>query len=498
MSEPTRTNIPDPDHPTATLGPTADGEVGPRGAPAGYELQALIGRGGMGVVYRARELALARDVAVKILQDRFGPTSAAAARFLDEARITGQLQHPGIPPIHHVGTLPDGRPFLAMKLIKGQTLDSLLNEQAAPAARQGGFLSPFEQAVHASLDRLEEHLRRGRLLAIFEQVCQAVGYAHARDVIHRDLKPANVMVGAFGEVQVMDWGLAKILGESQPQEVRPDAATIGTEIRSLRDGEATQAGSLLGTPAYMPPEQAIGAVDQIDKRSDVFGLGGILAAVLTSRPPFQGETAESTRHLAARGKVQDCFARLDGCGADPELVALCKRCLAPEPEDRPADAGAVARAVADLRAAADERVRQAELERAQAEARAGEQAKRRRLTVRAAGAVAVVLLLGIGGTTWGLLRANHAWDLAEAKRTEAEGERDEKEKARAAEEAAKKRAIDAQSLTEQKRQEAEAAREVATQQRRLALDTVRDVLLRVDDLMKNDARLAPLRIEIIR
>src|SRR5262249_59568151 len=132
---------PCPDPPRAPPAPPAEGEVGPRGTPPGYELLGLIGSGGMGVVYRARDTALHGDVAVKILQDRFGPESAAAARFLDEARITAQLQHPGIPPIHQVGTLPDGRPFLAMKLIKGDTLDSLLNEQAAPAAQHGGF--PF-------------------------------------------------------------------------------------------------------------------------------------------------------------------------------------------------------------------------------------------------------------------------------------------------------------------------------------------------------------------
>src|SRR4029077_4961781 len=131
-------------------------------------------------------------------------------------------------------------------------------------------------------------------------------------------------------------------------------------------------GSVLGTPAYMPPEQAIGAIDQIDRRSDVFGLGGILAVILSGRPPCLGVTAESTRQLAAKGKVQDCFARLDACGADPELVALCKRCLAPEKEDRPADAGAVAGAVAAHRAAADERARQAETQVA-------EQRQRRRV-----------------------------------------------------------------------------------------------------------------------
>src|SRR5262249_14827831 len=146
--------------------------------------------------------------------------------------------------------------------------------------------------------------------------------------------------------------------------------TAATEIRTQQgsDEHFTQAGSVLGTPAFMPPEQAIGAVDRIDARSDVFGLGGILAVILTGRPPFVGATAESTRQMAARGKVEDCFARLDACGADPELVALCKRCLAPEKDDRPNNAGEVALAVANLRQAADERARRAEIDRVKAEA----------------------------------------------------------------------------------------------------------------------------------
>jgi serine/threonine protein kinase len=339
----------------------------------------------MGVVYRATDTALGREVAVKVLQEKYAPYSGAALRFADEARIAAQLQHPGIPPVHDLGTLPDCRPFLAMKLIKGQSLEELLAARSNVSAE------------------------RGRFVAVFEAVCQAVAYAHAHGVIHRDLKPANIMVGAFGEVQVMDWGLAKVLGTRPADSADPLETAAGTEVRSLRDSDdlLTQAGSVLGTPAFMPPEQAIGAIDQIDARSDVFGLGGVLAAILTGRPPFQGDTPESTRQLAARGKVQDCFARLDGCGADPELVALCKRCLSPEKADRPADATEVAKAVAALRAAADERARRAELERVQAEgeareaeARAAEQRKRRQLLWAASGIIALALLAGLSVSLW--------------------------------------------------------------------------------------------------
>ena len=235
-------------------------------SPFGYDLLDEVGRGGMGVVYRARDVALDREVAVKILQDKYAPDSGTARRFVDEARITGQLQHPGIPAVYQVGTFADGRPFLAMKLIKGQTLDELLKSGVQVDA-----------------------------LAITEAVGQAVGYAHAHGVNHRDLKPANIMVGAFGEVQVMDWGLAKVLMVSHDAQRRvntdPEATVAQTEIRTARDsdGSFTQAGSILGTPAFMAPEQASGELDKVGTSSDVFGLGAILCVLLTGKPPFDGK-----------------------------------------------------------------------------------------------------------------------------------------------------------------------------------------------------------------
>ena len=340
-----------------------------------YVLGAEIARGGMGAVFRATDTALGREVAVKLLQEQFGPDSGTARRFADEAHITGQLQHPGIPPVHDFGTLPDGRPFLAMKLIKGDTLHDLLRTRRDPADA------------------------RGRFVAVFEAVCQAVGYAHAHDVIHRDLKPANVMVGAFGEVQVMDWRLAKVLRPAGAADAAdPDATGPNTEVRSLRDadGDHTKAGSVMGTLPYMPPEQAAGAAHKATPRSDVFGLGAMLAVVLTGRPPFEGGSADTTRVKAAQGDVADCLARLDACGAEPELVALCKRCLSPKPADRPANGGEVAAAVAEFRQAAEARARQAELDRATAEATVAEGRKRRRVQLALAGAV-VLLVAGAGG-----------------------------------------------------------------------------------------------------
>jgi tetratricopeptide (TPR) repeat protein len=382
--DPASTRTDHPDRQTAATSHLGDAAAATSGAPAPvqegvtppstarYLIGHMIARGGMGVVYQANDGAFGREVAIKVLHERFSLDSGAARRFADEARITGQLQHPAIPPVHDVGTLPDGRPFLAMKLIRGRTLEALLGERNDPAND------------------------RGRLLAAFEQICQAVAYAHDRDVIHRDLKPANIMVGNYGEVQVMDWGLAKVitrgarvLAARDPEETRG-----GTAILSLResDGDFTQAGSVIGTPAYMPPEQAVGAVGKIDARSDVFGLGAVLAVILTGKPPFAGASAETVRIKAAQGDVAECFARLDGCRADPGLVGLCKRCLARDMEERPANAGEVARAVAGLRAAAEERARRAEIDRAAAEFRAAEQGKRWRLRATLA---AVILFAGV-------------------------------------------------------------------------------------------------------
>src|SRR5579864_7656009 len=401
-----------PDHPTHSIsGASAHPAAGfgrdltQTAAAQRYTLGKEIDRGGMGIIYRATDTVLGREVAVKVLQEKYGALSEAALRFAFEARITGQLQHPSIPPVHDLGTLSDGRPFLAMKLIKGKTLDE------------------------TSKDRPDAAADLGRHVAVFEQICQALAYAHSHDVIHRDLKPANVMVGAFGEVQVMDWGLAKILGaepapasptETQsdatwawPQigpssasstETQNDATRALTQISPSSDlGSPTEAGSMLGTPAFAPPEQVAGEIEKVDTRADVFGLGAILAVILTGKPPYVGATFESVRVMALRGKLDDCFARLDASWSEPELVALCKRCLAFEPAERPPNAGEVAKAVAELRAAADERARRAELERvrvegeqATAEARATERRKRLRLWI---GAAAVLAAAVVGGLT---------------------------------------------------------------------------------------------------
>jgi hypothetical protein len=349
-----------------------------------------------GVVYRARDLELDREVAVKILQPRYEIGSPTALRFVEEARITAQLQHPGIPAVYRVATLAGGRPFLAMKLVKGETLDVL---------RKAGAVN---------------------YLSILEGVAQALGYAYSRKVIHRDLKPSNVMVGAFGEVQIMDWGLAKVLVESPDERAvsaATDETTAPTVVKSLResDGSVTQAGSVLGTPSYMSPEQAAGELEKVDERADVFGLGAVLCNLLTGQPPFEGKDAESVRLNAVRGNTEKAFARLDSCDAEPDVVALCKRCLAFEPADRPRDANEVHAIVTGIRREAEERARQAEFDAAKAEIAAAEQSKRRRMTIRWSVVVVGVLMLGIAGTSLGLFRADGLRRFAETQTDKANG-----------------------------------------------------------------------------
>jgi WD40 repeat protein/serine/threonine protein kinase len=346
----------------------------------GYEILGELGSGGMGAVYRARQLSLNREVAIKLLKRRYASDPLAAHRFLDEARITGLLEHPAIPPVHDIGTLPDGRPFLAMKLIKGSSLADLL---AGATPRAGG--------------------PPARFVAVFAQVCQAVAYAHSRGVIHRDLKPANVMVGSFGEVQLMDWGLAREARGAEPEPCGADTAAgvdAPAPLAEVRTPQShlTHAGSVVGTPAFMAPEQARGALAAIDERSDVFGLGAVLCAILTGEPPYVGPSTQAVRQLAIRGATEAAFVRLDRSGGDPELVALCKRCLAADPAARPRDARQVADAVAAHLAAADERARRAELARVRSEER-----RKRRLD-RVMLAWAVSLILALAGFGVGLAR----------------------------------------------------------------------------------------------
>lgn len=234
-----------------------------------YRLIERIGSGGMGVVYLAEDSVLERRVALKILNlpDLMDGAGALSERLLREAKILARLEHPGIVPVHDAGTLADGRVFYAMKYVEGKRLDQLVER---PAHEPAG-------------DSLSDRLR------IFQRICDAVGFAHARGVLHRDLKPENIMTGPFGEVLVMDWGIAKILGPA-PAGGRPPAQSA-TESR-VAQSKTTAHGTVLGTRGYMSPEQARGDVENLDARADIFSLGAILAFLL-------GDAQKAPRAVAA-------------------------------------------------------------------------------------------------------------------------------------------------------------------------------------------------------
>jgi eukaryotic-like serine/threonine-protein kinase len=340
-----------------------------------------IARGGMGVVLKGRDVDLGRDVAVKVLLERHRSSPELVRRFVEEAQIAGQLQHPGIVPVYELGRLPDDRLYIAMKLIRGRTLAALL-----------------EGRIDASADR-------PRYLAVFEPLCQAMAYAHSYGVIHRDLKPSNVMVGGFGEVQVMDWGLAKVIdrGGVADEERSLRSQTDIEPVRTLRTGstaDESRAGSVLGTPSYMAPEQARGMLDTLDERADVFGLGAILCEILTGLPPYTGSSGNEAYRKAQRADLAEAQARLEACGAEAELVALAKTCLAAAPRDRPRDAGVVVAALTAHLVGVQERLKVAELARARAESRAAEERKRRLLVACLAASLLALATLGGGGGLW--------------------------------------------------------------------------------------------------
>ncbi len=365
-----------------------------------YRLVRLLGVGGQSQVWLAEDTRLGRSVAVKLLRADRASRPGAWQRFLLEAQVTARLNHPGVPSVHDSGFLEQGLPYIVMRVVEGRSLKDILAE-VWTIGSQSGPPGP---------DRL------GQLLAIFEQVCQTVGYAHSQGYIHRDLKPSNILVGAHGEVQVMDWGLAKCLqfrlGTAEPIPGAPTSQeTVQCDEMSFEEtsdwGGAiqTETGTVLGTPAYMPPEQAAGEVNKLGPGSDVFGLGAILCEILTGQPPYVGSTAHEVRLQACRWQIEPALQRLARAPVSAEWVQLCKKCLSFAPEERFSDAEVLARVVAALRQAAEERAQRAERERAEAAVREAEQRKRRRQSLM--WSLAIIFVLGLSTVLVGL-----AWQRA--------------------------------------------------------------------------------------
>ncbi len=316
-----------PSDPTAPIEPaTADHGAFPNhglASPERFDVIGEIARGGMGELLSAHDRVIGREVALKVLKSEFR-SPEAEARFLREARINGQLQHPGIVPVYDVGRLADGRPFMAMLLVRGTTLESALGTRPSVSHQ-------LPLWIH-----------------VFEQVCHAVAYAHSKGVIHRDLKPHNVILSGFGQVRVLDWGLAKVLEEDDPDVIDVLQPRLSDSVRMSAQG-LTGRGSPVGTPGYMPPEQARGEHSRIDQRADVFGLGAILTVILTGRPPFDHPSQENLWTINQMGEITPAYARLDRCGAPPLLVGLAKWCLAPNPLLRPRDAQELVSVLAESR-----------------------------------------------------------------------------------------------------------------------------------------------------
>jgi serine/threonine-protein kinase len=291
-----------------------------------------IGRGATGIVFEGRDEELGRPIVLKMLPPEHVHDNAEVRRFLEEAQIGGQLQHPGIVPVYGLGLDTHDRPFFAMQRIEGETLATVLAQRERPAQE------------------------RERCLEVFLRVCRAVAYAHTSGVVHRDLNPHNVMVGSFGEVHVVDWGLAKLLDRTE----------------GVTDGRTSEAA------AYLSPEQAAGRDDEVDERADVFSLGAILCEILTDRPPYVGSRREQLEQAVA-GEVGPALDRLRGSEAEGEVIELAVRCLSPTRDDRPRDAGAVARTVSELLSLAEQRARDTEVQAAEERARAEREREDERL-----------------------------------------------------------------------------------------------------------------------
>ena len=287
----------------------AGGESRP---PERYQLADELARGGVGVIHLVRDHELMRTLVMKTLIDGSQVSDYVLQKFVEEAQVTAQLEHPNIVPVHDFGYFSGGEVFFTMKLVQGRTLKDVirrLKEGDAEAAQMFG---------------------RTRLLTIFQQVCMAIGFAHSRGVIHRDIKPSNIMLGDYGETLVLDWGVAKVLGRDEA--LPPDGERVSTSRSQSAD--ATMMGLVTGTPAYMPPEQAAGKVDRVDERSDIYSLGAMLYEILAWRPPFRGRTFKETLKAVITQQPIPPSERAPENQVPARLEEICLRCLRKRPRDR--------------------------------------------------------------------------------------------------------------------------------------------------------------------
>ncbi len=420
-----------------------------------------LNRGGMGVVLRGRDRALHREVAIKVIRDQDSPHQRG--RFLKEAQITGQLEHPNIVPVHEFGVDAAGRMFFAMKLVRGRNLAEVIDQhrrQPAIAAQEYPLV---------------------KMVGILVQVCNAIAFAHSRGVTHRDLKPGNIMLGDFGEVMLMDWGLAKVGepadggtrsalgtprlgdGDSDGKAVASAGAGAGAGASARAAAERmdiTVDGAVIGTPAYMSPEQAAGQISKMDQRSDVYALGAVLYEILTLHPPISGSDLKDVLRKAMLGAIEPPERRAPDRAIPKDLAAIAMKALASEPEQRYPAASLMRR---DLESFLEGRAVSA---RADSLVEAlGKFIRRHRITSTAVALAALLLAV--------VLTASYVLNVRQRQRAEAESGAAKRERARAedaavAAERERKRATSESQVAQAERARAEQALLVADQQRTIA------------------------------
>ena len=298
-----------------------------------YTTRRVLGAGGMGEVRLTTDAWIGRDVAMKVVKAGHGSTAETRGRFLREARVQGQLEHPSVVPVYDIGKSPDGEAFFTMKRIGGHTFEQIID---GLREKNAGIVASYT---------------RRKVLSAMSQVCLTVAYAHSRGVVHRDLKPSNVMLGDFGEVYVLDWGVAKIAGQAE---------ATGDVISGEDDSVQTHQGALVGTPGYMSPEQARGDIDAIGPTSDVYALGAMLFELLALEPLHTGRTVPAIL-ASTQMKTQAPSERAPNAEIAPELDAICTRATAFEPAERFPSARAMHEAIESVLAGERDAERRKEL-----------------------------------------------------------------------------------------------------------------------------------------
>ena len=397
--EPEVTEIWNPEKPVVDRRESLFGETLDQGELS-FVILGQVGRGGLGEVFIARDLALNREVALKVIQRQFSDDPKLRERFELEAQITSGLEHPGIVPVYSKGYYPDGRPYYTMKLIEGGTLEKAI---------QKFHESPPEESSPLELRKLIRHLIN---------VCEAIGYAHSEGVIHRDLKPLNVVLGKFGETILLDWGVARKTSQNHASNPALEPASLpiepATRPSTLPEPEGTRAGSTLGTPRFMSPEQAAGDWARVDSRSDIYSLGAMLYCLLSGQPPLaQVKDAEELKQRVIAGEIPSVKELKPGVSL--VLDAICQRAMRRLPEDRYPTAQHLAddleRWLADEPVTGVAEPLHVKVERWE---------RKHRLMIRVGGlALGLIAAVGILSS----LMVNHAREIAETRRAEAESAR---------------------------------------------------------------------------